>query len=427
MARQMKNSGIEWIGEIPQNWTTARNKTLFQEINETCDGTEGYDLLSVSEYYGVAKRVDKIADGEILIRAENLSGYKICQKDDIVMNIMLAWKSSLGASSYEGIVSPAYCVYRGKKPINAKYYHYLFRTKTYADLFKQYSTGIIDSRLRLYPDKFFALYSHVPPLSEQQKIADFLDKQCAEIDTVIAKTRATIEEYKKLKQSIITEAVTKGVRGDRPMKDSDIEWIGDIPADWSVSRIKYVSDFEPSTDKSGLTEESIITYTPMDCIKNGWFINQTAPLGSVSTSLSAYQDGDIVIAKVTPCFENGNIAIMENLSSGYGLGSSELFVLRAKSIVTKYLFYWLRNDNFVQSACSTMTGTGGLKRVSPTFVKDCYLHLPPKEEQVEIAEYLDRKCAEMDTLIEKKTALLEEMETYKKSVIYEYVTGKKEV
>lgn len=208
----------------------------------------------------------------------------------------------------------------------------------------------------------------------------------------------------------------------RQMKDSGIEWIGEIPAEWAVSRVKYVSDFEPGCNRDGLSDESVITYTPMDCIKNGWFINNTATLGSVSSSLTAYQNGDIVMAKVTPCFENGNIAIMENLASGYGLGSSELFVFRPVDIDTRYFFYWLRNPMFVQLACSTMTGTGGLKRVSPYFAKNCYIHQPPLAEQHRIAAFLDRKCAEIDAVIERTRATIEEYKRLKQAVITEVVT-----
>ena len=208
----------------------------------------------------------------------------------------------------------------------------------------------------------------------------------------------------------------------RQMKDSGIEWIGEIPAEWAVSRVKYVSDFEPGCNGDGLTDKSVITYTPMDCIKNGWFINNTATRGSVSSSLTAYQNGDIVMAKVTPCFENGNIAIMENLASGYGLGSSELFVFRPVDIDTRYFFYWLRNPMFVQLACSTMTGTGGLKRVSPYFAKNCYIHQPPLAEQHRIAAFLDRKCAEIDAVIERTKATIEEYKQLKQAVITEAVT-----
>ena len=211
------------------------------------------------------------------------------------------------------------------------------------------------------------------------------------------------------------------------MKDSGVEWIGEIPVDWEISRIKYVSIFEPSCDFRKLTPETIITYSPMECIKNGTFERKTSLYGNLAHTLTPFQNGDIVMAKVTPCFENGNIAIMNELQSGYGLGSSELFVFRPQNINTRYLFYWLQNKLFVHQACATMTGTGGLKRISPSFVKNCNIHYPSTAEQAQIAAYLDTKCAKIDRLIAKKEQLVKELDSYKKSLIYEVVTGKREV
>jgi len=208
----------------------------------------------------------------------------------------------------------------------------------------------------------------------------------------------------------------------RKMKNSGIEWIGDIPEAWRISRIKYVADFDPSCDFSMLSPDSVITYTPMENIKNGYYIPNTAVLGSLSTSLTAYRDNDIVMAKVTPCFENGNIAVMSSLSSGVGLGSSELFVFRVKGMQTRYLFYWLQNHAFVEQAKATMTGTGGLKRVSPQFVRDCAIHCPPVDEQSRIADFLDIECAQIDAVIEQTRASIEEYKKLKQSVITEAVT-----
>lgn len=230
--REMKDSGIEWIGAIPEGWKVSRIKQLFSEVNERCENGENYTLLSVSEYYGVAPKSERISDDDMLTHAETLDGYKICKENDLVMNIMLAWKRALGVSEYTGIVSPAYCIYRGKQNMCAKYFHYLFRTDMYANLFKQYSTGIIDSRLRLYPDKFLALKCQVPPIDTQRRIADYLDRKCSQIDTIIARQQEVIEKLKAYKLSVITEAVTKGVNPDVPMKDSGVEWIGEIPEHW---------------------------------------------------------------------------------------------------------------------------------------------------------------------------------------------------
>ena len=239
---EMKDSGIEWIGEIPKGWKVSRIKQLFSEVNDRCENGENYTLLSVSEYYGVAPKSERISDDDMLTHAETLDGYKICNENDLVMNIMLAWKRALGVSEYTGIVSPAYCIYRGKQNMCAKYFHYLFRTDVYANLFKQYSTGIIDSRLRLYPDKFLSLKCQVPPLGVQRRIADYLDRKCSQIDAIIARQQEVIEKLKTYKLSVITEAVTKGLNPDVPMKDSGIEWIGKTPKHWQLTKIKWVAD-----------------------------------------------------------------------------------------------------------------------------------------------------------------------------------------
>ncbi len=208
----------------------------------------------------------------------------------------------------------------------------------------------------------------------------------------------------------------------REMKDSGIEWIGEIPANWEIIRLKYIVEFEPKCDFSTLGTESVITYAPMENIKNGYYIPKSATYGSLSTSLTPFEENDIVLAKVTPCFENGNIAIMSNLSSKKGLGSSELFVLRAKRIYRKFLFYWLQNSEFIERAKSTMTGTGGLKRVSPLFVRNCEIHLPPIEEQEHITMYLDSECTRINSVIEQTRASIEEYKKLKQAVITQAVT-----
>lgn len=206
------------------------------------------------------------------------------------------------------------------------------------------------------------------------------------------------------------------------MKDSGIEWIGEIPEGWEITRLKYLADFEPACDTSYLTDESKITYTPMECVKNGGFDNRSALYGNLSHTLTPFQNGDIAMAKVTPCFENGNIAIMDNLFSGFGLGSSELFIFRPKSISTRYLFYWLQNKAFVARACSTMTGTGGLKRISPSFIRNCPVHCPSMDEQTKISDYLDAKCSEIDDLLTSVRSSIEEYKKLKQAVITQAVT-----
>ena len=197
---------------------------------------------------------------------------------DFVINKMKAWQGSMAISSYKGIVSPAYhvCEITDDK-VYRNYFHYLLRSDLYITEYTRLSKGMRIGQWDLDFNDFKNLPFLIPPISEQQRIAEFLDRKCAEIDSIIGKTKATVEEYKALKQAVITQAVTKGIRPDRPMKDSGVEWIGKIPQEWEVSRIKYVSDFQPTCDTSKLTNESIVTYTPMEYIKNGYYIKNDFP------------------------------------------------------------------------------------------------------------------------------------------------------
>ena len=207
------------------------------------------------------------------------------------------------------------------------------------------------------------------------------------------------------------------------MKNSGIEWIGEIPDDWNITTIKYACVFSPKCSKIvGLGIENEITYTPMEYIKNGYYIQNTKIIADIPSSLTMYEEGDIVMAKVTPCFENGNIARMDNLVNGVGVGSSELYVFRTKKYNRDYLFYLLQNYIFKDCAASTMIGTGGLKRVSSYFIKNSKQPFPPLSEQKTIAEFLDKKCGEVDALIADIQQEIETLEQYKRSVITESVT-----
>ena len=423
--REMKDSGIEWIGAIPQDWKTDRLQWHLKEINVSNNPIQTKNILSLTIEAGVIPYAEKGNQGNKA--KEDYSQYKIALPDTLVINSMNVIIGAVGISQYFGCVSPVYYVFEPIEGTDLRYIYYLFTNTGFQKEMRKYAKGILEIRLRISSNDMLKRIVPSPPFKEQQRIADYLDKMCAEIDAVLEKTRASIEEYKKLKQAVITQAVTKGIRGDRPMKDSGIEWIGEIPAEWTASKIKYCTEFAPSCNTSHLSEDSLVTFNPMECIKNGYFENREAHFSALSSSYTQYQDGDIVFAKVTPCFENGNIAIMQGLSAGVGFGSSELFVIRPQSINTEFIFYYLQNDIFKQYACATMTGTGGLKRVSPTFVRNYSVFIPCNEEQLEIVRYLNEKCSGIEVLIAKKQQYLTEIENYKKSLIYEYVTGKKEV
>ena len=417
--REMRDSGIEWVGAIPQDWQLSKIGNLYTQRNEKVSDKD-YQPLSVT-MQGILPQLATAA------KTDDGDNRKLVRVGDFAINSRSDRRGSCGISPLDGSVSLINIILTPRTAMHPGYYNWLFHTTLFADEFYKWGHGIVADLWTTRWQEMKSITVPVPEYAEQERIATFLDAECAEIDTVLEKTRASIEEYKKLKQAVITQAVTKGVRGDRPMKDSGIGWIGEIPAEWTASKIKYCTEFAPSCNTSHLSEDSLVTFTPMECIKNGYFENREAHFSALSSSYTQYQDGDIVFAKVTPCFENGNIAIMQGLSAGVGFGSSELFVIRPQSINTEFIFYYLQNDIFKQYACATMTGTGGLKRVSPAFVRNYSVFIPCNEEQLEIVRYLNEKCSGIEVLIAKKQQYLTEIENYKKSLIYEYVTGKKEV
>ena len=422
----MKDSGIEWIGEIPEGWRTINPKALFTQRKDKAQ--KGERQLTSSQQYGILYQDDymELTGSKVVTVEKDFDILKHVEAGDFVIS-MRSFQGGLEYSTKSGAISSAYIMLvPNLELVYPRFYRWLLKSSVYIDALQRTTNMVRDGQAMRYSN-FAQVRLFTLPLDEQKSRADFLDLECSSIDKILFKTRSSIEEYKKLKQAVITQAVTKGVRGEREMKDSGVDWIGEIPVHWKISRIKYVSIFEPSCDFRKLTPETIITYSPMECIKNGTFERRTSLYGNLAHTLTPFQNGDIVMAKVTPCFENGNIAIMNELQSGYGLGSSELFVFRPQNINTRYLFYWLQNKLFVHQACATMTGTGGLKRISPSFVKNCNIHCPSTAEQAQIADYLDAKCAEIDRLIAKKEQLVKELEGYKKSLIYEVVTGKREV
>jgi type I restriction enzyme S subunit len=208
---ELKDSGIEWIGKIPKYWKLLRVKDIYTE-SKSLSSTGKEDLLSVSEYTGVTKRKKDNETGENSTRADTLVGYKLCKKGDLIINIMLAWKKGLGVSPCGGIVSPAYGVYLPILSINTKYFHYLFRTDMYIAEFKRNSTGIINSRLRLYSDSFFSIHAIVPPKEEQIKIANYLDEKTSKIDKIIEKINDQISTLTEFRKTLINDVVTGKIK-----------------------------------------------------------------------------------------------------------------------------------------------------------------------------------------------------------------------
>ena len=233
--REMKDSGIEWIGAIPQDWKTDRLQWHLKEINVSNNPIQTKNILSLTIEAGVIPYEEKGNQGNKA--KEDYRQYKIAFPATLVINSMNVIIGAVGISQYFGCVSPVYYVFEPIEGTDLRYIYYLFTNTGFQKEMRKYAKGILEIRLRISSNDMLKRIVPSPPFKEQQRIADYLDKMCAEIDAVLEKTRASIEEYKKLKQAVITQAVTKGVRGDRPMKDSGIEWIGEIPVEWEIRKI----------------------------------------------------------------------------------------------------------------------------------------------------------------------------------------------
>ena len=417
MGRVLIDSGVDWIKEIPHDWNITKISQKYT-LRATKVSDKVYEPLSVT-YGGVVPQLENVA------KTDAHDARKLVKKDDFAINSRSDRRGACGIADRDGSVSLINIVLKPNDNMVAKYYEFLFHSIQFGDEFYKWGHGIVDDLWTTRWQDMKNISIPVPPLQEQQAIADYLDKKTAEIDEAITEAKSLIDKYKAYKQSIITEAVTKGLKPDVKMKDSGIEWIGEIPGHWKMKKIKSISIFCPK-DKFNYALTAI-GYAPMNVIKNGSIDAQIIEINKAPTGLTYFADGDIVMAKVTPCFENGNIAIASNLYNGCALGSSELFVLRPTKIEKKFLFYSLQNEHFKAKCCSTMNGTGGLKRVSSSFVENCAIPFPPLSEQQQIADYLDTKCSQIDPIISQKEHLVAQLQKYKKSIIFEYVTGKKEV
>ena len=206
------------------------------------------------------------------------------------------------------------------------------------------------------------------------------------------------------------------------MKDSGTRGMGAIPAHWKIIPMKYVASLDPPCHLPDVSDDDEVSFAPMECIRNDRRIPRTAPKSNDNGTYSKFMDGDIAIAKVTPCFENGNICMMENLLNGFAFGSSELFTVRAHSIQNRFLFYCMQSPYFVDGGVAIMTGTGGLKRVSSDYMRNALIPLPPAIEQREISLFLDSKCSEIDAIITNAKSSIDEYKRWKASMIYQAVT-----
>lgn len=416
MTRKMKDSGVEWIGEIPEDWEVVRNKNLFKNKKEIVGNEfETIDRLALT-LKGVIDR-DKLDSGGL--QPTNFDTYQKVNKNNLIFKLIDLENintSRVGLAHKDGMVSPAYVVlYSNSLKKDIRYYHYFYLSMWHRNIFNMLGDGGVRSNLN--KTDLLSLNTLKINYNEQKSIADFLDKKTQEIDNIISKTKKAIEEYKRYKQSLITETVTKGLDENVEMKDSGIEWIGEIPEHWDVIRLQSLVKLR---DSKGLYNPEEDLYIGLENIESYTGKYMSTNTKYEESMYSEFKSKDILFNTLRPYLTK----VYLTNSSGYC--TSEFLIIKEYMGIKKYLFYQLINSRFIELINSSTYGSK-MPRANWNFMKDIYLPISPLEEQEQISNYLDKKTNQIDQIISTKEKLLIEMEDYKKSLIYETVTGKREV
>lgn len=414
--RKMKDCGASSFGAIPASWNVSKLKAILTLRSEKNSGDR--ELLSVYLDRGVISYSESTGM-QVHKPSKDLSGYQNVHIGDFVLNNQQAWRGSVGVSRYDGIISPAYFVYKISKKGYPAYMNYLLRDKSMYQQYETSSRGVGTIQRNIFAPWLLNCTVVIPPIDEQQRIADFLDAKCDEIDSLIVDIQSQIDTLEQYKRSVITEAITKGLNPDAEMKDSGIEWIGAMPAHWKTMPNKYmmkkVKDLCPV-----YSGEDILSLT-----MNGVIVRDLDAGGKMPTTFNGYQKiipGNLLMClfdiDVTPrC-----IGLIKN--DGLTSPAYSQFKLMKGGFAPYYYYYYLMVD-FTKELLHLA------KNLRHSLTEDqlgaISIPVPPFNEQKEIAAFLDDKCSRIDAIIADKQTQLATIDEYKKSLIYEYVTGKKEV
>ena len=420
-----KESSAEWIGEIPAHWEMINTKYLFRLVTEPAPQNNDYELLSIYTNIGVKPRKELEERGN---RATTTDGYWLVKKGDFIVNKLLAWMGAIGLSDYEGVTSPAYDILRKVQPLNERFYEYLFRCGLYFTEFKKWSKGIMEVRLRLYFDQFGQIPLVFPPVDDQNKIVDFLDHKTGQIDELIRIKERRIELLHEQRTALINQAVTKGLDPNVEMKPSGVEWIGQIPKHWTVTRLKYISNIPVTyglnieSDKYTTEGFRLIRITDIDghgsLRQKGVYLSedcvpQEQILNSYDLLLSR---SGATVGKSYLHLEDGKYT-----SAGYLVRFNFGDYYASKFIYYVTLSHFYRNWLEQQIIISTIQNVNGEK------YSNFQIPISSHQEQTQIVNFLDCKTERIDALISTEQRKIDLLKEYRQSLISEAVTGKIDV
>ena len=424
MAREYKDSGIEWIGRIPKDWNTEKAKYVFIQRREK--GNKDCTLLAATQKFGMYPQ--HLLDGVVKVASgTDMQQFKTVHVNDFVISLR-SFQGGFEMSDYEGVCSPAYQVFSAQKPINNIFFKYLFKSDAFIQQINAFVLGIREGKNIQYED-FSTMYLPIPSLTEQQRIASYLDKKCAEIDSLVELQEQMIAQLTDYKQSVITEAVTKGLNPEAELVPSGIDWIGDVPKGWKIMPLKWLlrKPLQYGANESGvLYDESLPRYVRITDILNNNLREDLQKLSLTEEQANGYilENNDILFAR-----SGGTVGKAFIFKEKYGRCAFAGYLIRAQIATfccSEFIYYYTQSQCydewkkqiFIQATIQNI----GADRYSTLEVP-----IPPLDEQQSIASYLDTKCHEIDSLIELKRQKIEALKDYKKSVIFEAVTGKTDI
>ncbi|HCB2899228.1 MULTISPECIES: restriction endonuclease subunit S [Morganellaceae] len=418
-----KDSGVEWLGDIPASWSLLANKHIFRlKKKQVGKRSSEYDLLSLT-LRGVIKRDMENPEGKFPAEFDT---YQEVQCGDFIFCLFDVEETprTVGLSPFNGMITGAYTVFELNDNFDNRFLYYFYMNLDAKKMLKPLYRGL---RNTIPKDSFLSFKTFVPPHEQQTRIANYLDKKTALIDEAISIKEKQISLLKERKQIIIQQAVTQGLDPNVPMKDSGVDWIGDIPEHWEVVPLKRLAVLSPSVKVSNRKSKELVTFLAMEKVSTDGFIDQDTlmPICDVSQGFTVFNRGDVIVAKITPCFENGKSAWLNNLQTEFGYGSTEFHVLRCgQRIIGSFLYLIVSSPLFLNAGEAMMTGSAGQKRVPSSFIQNFPTAIPGVAEQEKIVSKVKELFSQIDVVVASTVNQIEKLKEYKTTLINSAVTGK---
>lgn len=429
---EYKPSNVPWLGNIPSHWEVWKVTHGFNRIGSgttpKSDNPIFYDgdipWVTTSEL-----RETVILDTSQKVTEEAVATYsalKTYPKGSLAIAMYGATIGRLGILGVDATFNQACCVYSEPTVFDTRFvYYWLWMRRP---ILISLSTG--GGQPNLSQDDLKKLWIPIPSTGEQRAIVHFLDHKTAQIDALIAKKQSLLDKLAEQRTALISQAVTKGLDPSVPMKDSGVEWLREIPAHWQCRRLRFDLKMNPSKSEIQLDNQDLVSFVPMEAVGEygGLNLDIEKELSEIGSGYTYFSDNDVVVAKITPCFENRKGAFATGLKNGVAFGTTELHVLRANyNLLPEYLFNITMSHAFAKLGESEMFGAGGQKRVPESFFKDFTIGIPPILEQQEILNYIQDVRCKFSQRFDKVAEMISLLHEYRAALITNAVTGKIDV